>query len=413
MKLVSPVNQANRIALLDGLRGLAILGILMVNFPIMYEPIITMLLGSQSDGSLLNLLSEWFLTFFFEGKFYVIFSLLFGYGFWIFMNKEVSEGKSIVPVFRRRVFFLLLFGALHVTLLWVGDILVFYALFGFLLLLFRKVSDRGLIKWAIWLGAIPSLLALLGWLAVWLASLDPEAMAATQASFAESVKFMKSFRDKAFSVYSSGSFSEIVAIRLIEYRFLLPGLLVFYPVVLSMFLIGVWSGRKGLIANYNQHIPFFRRAFWWGLGVGVVSNVMYAVSYQHAVAAIIGPWEAINAVSHTIGGFSLGVFYVSAMVLLYAKGKVWLTHLLAPVGRMALTNYLMHSIIAAILFHPYGFGLFGKIELWHGILLSFLIFGLQIPLSTFWLKRFRFGPFEWIWRTLTYMKVQPLKLEKA
>jgi uncharacterized protein len=408
---VSPVKQANRIILLDALRGFAIFGILMVNFPIMFQPVTSVLLGSQSDGSLLYNLSEWFIKFFFEGKFYVIFSMLFGYGFWLFMNKKTDEGKSITPIFRRRLLFLFLFGALHVVLLWAGDILVYYALFGFILMLFRRVSDRGLIKWAIGIGLIPAVLAALSAAMVGLASVNPDISAQIKAGFAESYASLESFIQRASHIYSSGAFSEIVKIRLAEYRMLLPGLLFFYPVVLSMFLVGFWAARKGIVSDYSNHIPFFRKVFWWGLGVGVATSTLYTISFQYAIPSFPGAWEAINATSHTLGGVFLGLCYVSAIVLLHTRGKAdGLMKLIAPVGRMALTNYLLHSMIAVMLFHSIGFGLFGKIELWHGILISFLIYALQIPFSIIWLKHFRFGPFEWLWRSLTYLKLQPFKL---
>ena len=407
--IVTPVNQANRIVLLDGLRGLAIFGILMVNLPLMYMPANSFMLGSLSDGFTLNSISEWLIKFFFEGKFYVIFSLLFGYGFWLFLNKKVDEGKSIVPTYRRRVLFLFLFGALHVVLLWAGDILIYYALFGFVLLLFRRVSNRGLIKWAIWLAIIPMAIAGFSYLMVSLASLDPETAISLEEHFTTSTERMKSTISSFVLTYRYGSFADIVSVRLTEYRMLLPGFLVFYPVVLSMILAGVWVARKNLIANYNEHIPFFKKVFWWGLLVGVVSNTLYAISHWHSISSVPDLWLIINAATHTIGGISLGFFYISTMVLLYAKGKEWFINLLAPVGRMALTNYLMHSIIAAVLFHSYGFGLFGQIELWHGVLIAIIVFALQIPLSAFWLKRFRFGPFEWLWRSLTYLKIQPFR----
>ena len=407
----SPVKQANRIILLDALRGFAIFGILMVNFPIMFQPVTSVLLGSQSDGSLLCNISEWFIKFFFEGKFYVIFSMLFGYGFWLFMNKKTDEVKSITPIFRRRLLFLFLFGALHVLLLWAGDILTYYALFGFILLLFRRVSDRGLIKWAIWIGLIPAVLAALSAAMVGLASVNPDTSAQINAGFAESYASLESFIQGASHIYSSGAFLEIVKIRLAEYRMLLPGLLFFYPVVLSMFLAGFWAASRGIISEYPNYIPFFRKVFWWGLGVGVTTSTLYTISFRYAIPSFPGTWEAINAASHTLGGVFLGLCYVSAIVLLHARGKAdGLMKLIAPVGRMALTNYLLHSVIAVMLFHSIGFGLFGKIELWHGILISFLIYALQIPFSIIWLKHFRFGPFEWLWRSLTYLKLQPFKL---
>ncbi len=407
--IASPVKQVNRIVLLDGLRGLAIFGILMVNLPIMFMPANAFMLGSQSDGFTLNAIAEGLTKFFFEGKFYVIFSLLFGYGFWLFLNKKAEEGKSMVPVFRRRVLFLFLFGALHVVLLWAGDILSYYAVFGFLLLLFRRLSNRGLIKWAVWLAIIPMAIAGLSYLMVSLASLDPETARSLDQQFAIGVKQMKNTISNFASTYKYGSFSDIVSVRLAEYRMLLPGIFFFYPVVLSMILTGVWVARKNVIARYDEHIPFFKKVFWWGLSVGILSNTLYAISHWHSIPSVPDVWFIINSVTHTIGGISLGFFYISAMVLCYAKGKEWIVNLLAPVGRMALTNYLLHSIIAAVLFHSYGFGLFGQIELWQGVLIACTIFALQIPFSAFWLKRFRFGPFEWLWRSLTYLRIQPFR----
>jgi uncharacterized protein len=124
-------------------------------------------------------------------------------------------------------------------------------------------------------------------------------------------------------------------------------------------------------------------------------------------------WYILSTTSHIIGGISFGMMYVSIVALLFAKGKQkFLTQALAPVGRMALTNYLLHSIITAILFLPFGFGLFGKMEVWQGIVLTVLIFALQIPFSRFWLNRFHYGPFEWFWRSLTYMKIQPFQKDE-
>ncbi len=122
---LNPIGQSERIGLIDALRGLAIFGILMVNMPLMFQPMSQMMLGASENASVLQIISESFIKFFFEGKFYVLFSFLFGYGFWIFLSKPTTDGQSIVPVYRRRVFFLLLFGIGHITLLWAGDILFF------------------------------------------------------------------------------------------------------------------------------------------------------------------------------------------------------------------------------------------------------------------------------------------------
>lgn len=406
----SPIEQKERIVLLDTIRGLAIFGILMVNMPLFFQPFSMMMQGAKPDSSVIHILSESFIKFFFEGKFYVMFSMLFGYGFWIFINKTTSDGSSIIPVFARRAFFLFLFGLVHVVLLWAGDILVFYGLLGLLLILFRKVSDKGLVKWAIGLGLIPSIITAFMVLVFFLFFQIPQAREGMEAGIQQSVEAINNLVARATQAYSQGTYREIIAIRLEEYKAILPGILFFYPVVLAMFLLGAWAARKKLISNYMDYLTFFRKAFWWGLGIGLVANSLYTYSYQFANMSKPDIWSLLSTFGHTVGGLSFCLFYVSAVVLLVSKGKfATFIKLLSPVGRMALSNYLMHSIICTFVFLPYGLGLFGKIEIWQGIVLTIIIYGLQIPLSAWWLKQFHFGPFEWLWRSLTYLKIQPFK----
>jgi uncharacterized protein len=128
-----------------------------------------------------------------------------------------------------------------------------------------------------------------------------------------------------------------------------------------------------------NHLHLFKKIFWWGLGVGVVTSGLYAVSYRHAVLMVPDGWSLLVSSMHTFGGISLGLCYVSGITILFINGKAgFLAKYLVPVGRMALTNYLLQSIITALLFHSYGFALFGKIELWQGIVLTVIIFVMQI-----------------------------------
>jgi uncharacterized protein len=409
----TPLKQSERIVLIDALRGLAILGILMVNMRWMSEPITQNMLGTKPDASLHQVISESFIKFFFEGKFYVLFSMLFGFGFWIFMNKAAEKGLSIISVFGRRLFFLLLFGLAHMILLWAGDILIFYALFGFILILYRNVSNRKIFKWAVWLTLIPTILLTLMVTVFSLLSQNPEAKTAIDAVMQQGVDEIHQLVEQASVIYSGGSFSEIVSVRVQEFKALLSGILFFYPVVLGMFLLGVWAARKGVISDYIGNLSLFRKMFWWGLAIGIVTNTLFVIASHHAVPLIPSGWSLLATSMHTFGGVSFGLCYVSAIVLLVAKGKSALFYgLLAPVGRMALTNYLLHSIIGAFLFHSYGFGLYGKIEVWQGIVLTIVIFSIQIPFSRWWLNHFQFGPFEWLWRCLTYLKFQPLLRDK-
>ena len=384
----------------------------MVNMPLMYAPISKILAGAEENLSTPGIIGESLIKLFFEGKFYVLFSMLFGYGFYIFMQKSTPE-KSILPTFTRRLFFLLLFGLTHVVLLWAGDILVFYALFGFLLILFRNSSNKKIIGWSIAFISIPSLLSIFGVVMMAIFIAVPQAQESIQASNEQSAETMKSLIEQAYQVYSSGSFAEIISIRLKEYLALLPGLFFFYPVVMGMFLLGFYAARRQLIAQYREHLALFRRMFRWTLPIGLLTSLFYAFSYYKTDYSMPDAWSALSTVGHTLSGILLALAYVSGMVLLFAKGKMnFLFKWLSPVGQMALTNYIMHSVITAILFHSYGFGLFGKISVWEGIGLTVVIFSAQIPLSKWWLSKFLYGPLEWLWRSLTYLKIQPFKRSK-
>ncbi len=406
----APVEKSKRIAVIDVLRGFAIFGILMVNIHLMYKPMLSTLLRSEIESTALNTALEAVVRFFFEGKFYLIFSFLFGYGFWIFMNKSVEGGKSIVLVFCRRLFFLLLFGIGHVVFLWAGDILVFYALFGFMLLLFRKSSNKKVIIWSIVFMVIPTILAALAVLFTWMGNQVPEVREMIAQSAEQNTLRFRSLYQEAVAAYSSGSFSEIISSRLMEYKALLPSIMFFYPIVVAAFLIGMLFARKRLLKDYMANKKFFVKSFWWGLSIGVPSNILLVVAvsnnnYQHPDI-----WMLLNVVMMLVGGLSLGMFYVSTIVLLFIKGKgAILENVFAPVGRMALTNYLSHSLISAFLFHSYGLGLYAKIEVWQGVLIAVAIFTGQIYFSRWWLKHYLFGPLEWLWRSLTYLKWQQIR----
>lgn len=401
---VKPTDVKKRIPLLDVLRGTAIFGILAVNMPLMNAPVTTMLASIRLWEGLPDRIMDIVIKLFFEGKFYTLFSLLFGYGFWLFLNKPSPEGRSIVPLYRRRVFILLLIGILHMVLLWAGDILIFYALFGFLLILFRKSSDRKIFRWAIAFILIPIILTVLMTAMVGMAGADPEAAAAVEAGMNAQNERMNTQVMTALDIYARGSFAEIVGMRITEWLTLLPGLLFFYPNVIAMFLLGMLAARRGILADVEKHLPAFKKFFRWGLIIGLPANIIFAwVSYHGQPSDPTWP-NALGMICIGFGAPALTLAYISGIALLFRKGFMKATATrLASVGRMALTNYLMQSIIGAILFHSYGFALYGKVSLWQGFLLTAMIFAVQAALSPLWLRRFRFGPAEWVWRRLTYL----------
>lgn len=403
-----PIAAAERIQLLDIFRGLALGGILLVNMQIFMQPLTIMLLGSQASSSM-DLVGESIIKFFFEGKFYVLFSMLFGYGFWIFTHKTSTQGNA-TSLYLRRTGILFLFGAMHVILLWGGDILVFYALFGLILLAFRNISNRGLIKWAIALGTVPAVITMLMSGLISLALMHPESAETTRLSLQQNAASLQALADHARTIYSSGSFSQIVGIRLREYLTLLPGLLFFYPMVLAMFLFGVWIARKGWLTSPQHHATLFLKTFRWSLILGLFFNTLYVVSFHKSDPARYGLWTIAASLGHTLGGLSFALCYTSGIILLIQKGGFGTaSRLLAPVGRLALTNYLMQSILCTTIFLSYGGGLMGSLNIWQGMGLCILIFALQIGFSRLWLQHFHFGPFEWLWRSLTYKTFQPMR----
>ncbi len=408
---IKPVESKARIQILDILRGFAILGILMVNMPVFNSPFVARLSNFTIWESAPNQIADIFIRFLFEGKFYSLFSILFGIGFFLFLQKQNESGKSIIPTFRRRLFYLLIFGVLHITLLWFGDILFFYALFGFILILFKKKSTRGLKKWIITMILIPVVFTGLAVLMVTLGKMHPEGAEQIEASFAQQEQQMRDVSERALEIYPSGSFSEIIDIRLTEWKNTLGGILVFYPNVFAMFLLGFYFAKKGWLFNIKENIAVFRKMFWYGLILGIIGNAIYTYGMHHSSQMDMNPTTFVAMIGFGFGVPAMTLFYIASFALAIEKGFFnWCTKMLAPVGRMALTNYLLQSIICTTLYYSYGGGLYGQVNIWQGIILTFVIFILQIFFSRFWLNRYYYGPFEWLWRSLTYNKTQKFKI---
>mgnify|MGYP000902545935 FL=1 len=407
----TPTLPSRRIETLDFLRGFALLGILMVNMPLMNYPITSILAQTKHYTGFTDVLAMNFIKVFFESKFYALFSLLFGYGFWLFISRPAGNSTAI-PLFRRRVFLLLLFGLGHVVLLWAGDILVFYALFGFLILWFRKSPDRKLFRWALGFLLVPVVLNLLMYLLTLLASLHPEAKAGMENGMAEQAAALNATIADAIRIYSSGTYAESVSMRLQEYSMMLPGILFFYPNVLAFFLLGMVAARRRYLQEPENHFPLFRSGLKWGLIIGIPGNLLYALAFSQSPPNQASEWSLVVSVCSAFAAPALTLAYVSGLVLLWQQGKMQEGfRLLAGVGKMALSHYLMQSLITSFLFLNWGLGLYGKVGVAQGILITLAIFLTQAGISRVWLKKFRYGPMEWLWRSLTYGKIQSLRLQ--
>lgn len=401
----NPVAATERIAVLDIVRGVALFGILAINVTAFKSPGGPPGLGVEAG--LADRLVIQALLLFVESKFFTLFSFLFGLGFSIQLLRAQQRGVAFVPRFARRLLALLLFGILHIVLLWDGDILTLYALVGAILLLFRNRSPRALLNWAGILLLVPLVLVAASLTTLEVLRTTTTYGARLQQADADLVTTFTQLRVEAVHLYGSGSYTRILNTRLAEYLVVLPLLLSRVPSVLAMFLLGLYVGKRGVLARIDEHLPLLRRVRFWGLSLGLLVSVLVVMAQ-----ARLGPISALVALlfNQTLGRPLLSLGYGATLVLL-AQRPNWARRLasFAATGRMALTNYLLQSLICTTIFYGYGFGLAGQVGAVAGVALAIGIYALQIPFSLWWLGRYQFGPMEWLWRSMTYLQLQPLR----
>ncbi|MCH8052573.1 MAG: DUF418 domain-containing protein [Planctomycetes bacterium] len=409
--LPQPTTSQERVAALDVLRGFAILGILLVNMAVFNSPLFYFLADIQLWPGTLDSAVRLFIRFFAESKFYSMFSFLFGLGFCIQMERARERGGRFGGVYVRRLVVLLLLGQAHAHLIWNGDILTFYAVLGFVLFLFRNRSPKTLLIWAVVFLLLPLLFNTVLTVLVELGRTVPEVRSEIDAQFAQVMVEFKERGDEALEVYTSGSFLEIMRLRRAElfsfYGFLL---FILVPNVLAMFLIGMYVGRRSIHRDITGHLPLIKKVAAWGLVWGVLGNATYTFAMTKAQPALPSFMSLLAAGGIMVGAPAMCLAYVCGLTLLVQIAS-WRRRLapIAAVGRMALTNYLLQSVICTAIFYSYGLGLYGRCSSVYGLLLTLTIYGLQIPFSVWWLRRYRFGPLEWVWRSLTYAQRQPMR----
>ena len=388
-----------RIVTLDIIRGFAILGIFLVNMPSFTGSEFMVYTGADKT---IRMLFDMFI----QTKFYTIFSFLFGLGFYIFMTRAEARGEKVFRLFSRRLLALLLFGVLHLVLLWKGDILHTYAIMGFFLLLFYRRKAKTVLIWGIIL--ILSFQFLLGTSALF---------AYIGEQFDESLNFTEQIREETLAegkvtleAYTTLSYSELLKWRIPnELKSVIGNIPLTLPDILGMFLVGLFVGKINLFRRVTELKRKLRITQIITLLLSLPPLVAIAMSYAK-LEDVIFMNSLENYFLVHFSGFTLSIFYIVTIALLLEK-QTW-QRVLNPfryVGQMALTNYFFLTVFGVIIF--YGFGLYGQISLAAGLLYSIIFYCLQIILSYFWLKKFRFGPFEWLWRVMTYGKVQQFKKE--
>jgi len=409
---IAPTQPGQRIQTIDILRGFALFGILLVNMEFFNNSVQAYIMGLAKPAELLNQLGRWFIAFFGEGKFYSTFAFLFGLGMSIQMGKAQEKGARFVPFFIRRMVVLLLIGLVHAYLFWMGDILILYSVLGTIMVVFfRKCQLKTLLIWVVICLIIPLLINGFLWGLTELSRSTPEGAEIMAQMFSEMTRNYQAAAENANRIYATGTFAEITRQRISDMNVMYS----IYPFmafnVLAMLLLGLAVGKKRIQINISENLPFIRKVLLWGFIVGVTGNLVYVVVGENVSRFIPSASLMIHLTGQTFGAPALAMFYMAGLTLL-AQKPAWQKRLnpLAYTGRMAISNYLLQTIICTLLFYGYGFGLYGRIGAAGGILLTALIFALQIPFSMWWLKRFRFGPVEWLWRSLTYGKIQPMKI---
>ncbi len=412
MQQFAPVQNKDREIFMDVLRGFAILGIFIANLGNFSwynadAPVTSPYLFPKAD-SIMAFLHHMFI----EGKFYSIFSLLFGWGIALQFKRAEQKGTNALPTVRRRLVFMLLLGACHL-LVWPGDIVFFYAMLGFVLLPLRKFSNKTLLITGCLLVLSPILWY---WLKMtWPVLNYPSEITLKAAREVEgSLVNIKSEEDFVNLMKHGDSWFEQFKMNIVGffYRYQYLFFVSRIPKVLGMFLIGYVVGRSDFYKNIHQH----KKLVYWIIGIGLVVGLPSNYFLADYMSNHMGDYWQLKTkgwyqtIAYALGVAPLAMAYVGLFMLSFQTGagkKV--LGILAPVGKMAFSNYVMQTFIGNVVFLGPGLGYFGEVGPVCYTIFGVLVFICQLVLSTIWLKYFNYGPIEWLWRSATYKKWQPMR----
>lgn len=400
----APVLPGQRIEVLDVLRGLAIFGIFVINLEsFTLWDFLSAAERAQVPLATFDPTTSFLHRLFFLGKFYTLFSLLFGIGFAIQLSRARERRTDLAPLYFRRLAILLAFGLLHLYF-WSGDILVLYAVLGFILVGFRGWSDRALLAAAALLIALP--VAQKALIAATEGALDPGTPFLLLADRIDA--WLGYVEGSDLVVVGRGGWEELL-------RWNAAGPFWRWSLILSegrefkvlgVFLIGFVVGRGALLADLARRRRLLGLVLLIGAVIGLHANAALALLWEDQ-------WErpVLTAAIYAAGVVPLGLAYAAGVCLLWLRP--WGRRLLgvfAPVGRTALTNYLLQTAIGIGVFYGVGLGLAGTMgpTAWSGFAVA--VFALQVVASALWLRAFRYGPMEWLWRRLTYGRPLPNRL---
>ncbi len=403
----SPTEPPSRYVLVDVVRGFALYGVLLAN---MVWTTQWFALTNGQRAAIPTAATDpvfGFLVFaLVDYKFYTLFAMLFGLGFAMQLSKAAERGPGFLRIYIRRILILLVIGLAHGFFLWFGDILHQYALIGLILILFRNRSDRFILTTAAAIALFTALMPFIRFLGVGGLVFDGSGFEMSAG--------------ERFAVMTEGTWRDVVEMNMAffvaeysHWTLAFDSALYWWTSILWKFMVGFVVGRRMWLQNAREHVDMYRRIFPRALLIGLYGSAFLAAmvwfvddAYPEVNSALL----SLLWLTAEVGLVALSAAYLSGLVLLFQR-PAWRRRLewLAPVGRMALTNYLMQSVLLVALFYGQGLGLLGRVGTTGCIALSIVLFGGQILFSRWWLTRFRFGLMEWLWRSVTYGKLQPLR----
>jgi uncharacterized protein len=399
---VGPIAPGDRQPILDVLRGFAVLGILLVNIEYMRGADLYLLMAGTSPPSrgTLDGVAAFAIGWLVSGKFLASFALLFGVGTALMVERASGSSRDPRRMLRRRYLALLVFGLTHMLLLFPGDILFVYGLTGLVLLLFVRLAADRLAWWSGGLlGATVVASAGLGAWSAWLGPPPPDDPVA-----AAMTGFLAERRVAAIEAFTTGGYGDVVTAHLWEATLIQAGQLLVLPWILGLFLLGSAVGKSGVVADPGRYARQLRLTAAIGLGAGLPLNLVLGRLGPMAMGSVLSRTEdpavlaMLSAIGITLGAPLLAVGYLSALTLLCLR--IGPLGSLASAGRVALSAYLLQSVLALAVFA--GFGLYDRVSTLQALGITIGIWGVVLFAASRWSRHFRFGPVEWLWRAVTY-----------
>lgn len=419
---LTPPTTDDRLPSLDLLRGIAILAILLANIPYLSGPADWMFSHGGDDNWADQLVVAQTL-FWIDGKFITLFSILFGAGMALQVDRARVDGRPFVAYYLRRLAILLAIGLTHILFIWFGDILTAYALIGLVAFGLSWMRKEVIIACltAVWVWAYGCLafaalmVAITGdsfWEMPTPAPVSVPTVAGNDQSAVDrlyhqvmSIDWKDYFsKENQIRIYRDGTWQQMFFNRVL---YLLTSAFSWVIVVgwylLGCFLFGIYLMRRGIFRDVQANRSFLRRLVGFGLIVGVPFHLTAVAIYYFS------PGNSFSWLLNGFGALPLALAYLG-LILFWSCSTygLWLQRRLRAVGRMALTNYLLQSVLCTFLFYSYGFRLYGELSRTAALGVVLAIWILQLLLSPWWLRHFQMGPIEWVWRGLAEGRPRPL-----